>query len=247
MRNLRGFSVKQRVTAVFRCDRWRRRRSPGLYQRLDPPATCRVKLIPSILSLTRNLKSKAKAICTKAQYFSGPSCQRPAAVPKGHLAVYVGRREDDFERVLVPVMCFNHPLFGELLRDVEEEFGFSHPGGITIPCRISEFERVRTRIMEGEDKDQNTKGILFLQGNKSLNMNKETNQEQSHLEWDLLSFLPRSSAQLCPSVTVHRRSEKKRLLRSSAAVSISSYQLSKPAFWAQGENISKNYYSVNYE
>lgn len=72
----------------------------------------------------------------------------PPPPPKGHLAVYVGgRREGDPpQRYLVPVIYFNHPLFGELLREAEAEFGFQHPGGITIPCPVSRFERVKTRI-----------------------------------------------------------------------------------------------------
>ncbi|MQM12508.1 hypothetical protein Taro_045426 [Colocasia esculenta] len=67
--------------------------------------------------------------------------------PKGHLPVYVGRNDvDPPRRVLVPVIYFNHPLFGELLRGAEEEFDFRHPGGITIPCPISDFESVRTLV-----------------------------------------------------------------------------------------------------
>ena len=70
-------------------------------------------------------------------------------VPKGHLAVYVGQKDGEFRRVLVPVIYFNHPLFGDLLREAEDEFGFQQPGGITIPCRFTEFERVKTRIESG--------------------------------------------------------------------------------------------------
>jgi SAUR family protein len=73
----------------------------------------------------------------------------PVTVPKGHLAVYVGQKDGDFRRVLVPVIYFNHPLFSELLREAEQEYGFEHQGGITIPCRISEFESVQTKIAAG--------------------------------------------------------------------------------------------------
>lgn len=68
--------------------------------------------------------------------------------PKGHLVVYVGGQKDGGppKRYLVPVIDFNHPLFAELLREAEEEFGYHHPGGITIPCPVSRFERVQTRI-----------------------------------------------------------------------------------------------------
>lgn len=78
-----------------------------------------------------------------------PIEKEAVTVPKGHLAVYVGQKDGDYRRVLVPVIYINHPLFTELLRDAEEEYGFNHPGGITIPCRISEFERVQTRIKQG--------------------------------------------------------------------------------------------------
>lgn len=149
MRRLRGFSVKHRVTTLFRC-MFRRHRCSGYYQRLDQPGRYQGRIIRSVVSWTRRLRTKAKAICSRAQ-FSGYFLaeKEPAAVPKGHLAVYVGGGEkgEDFTRVLVPVIYFNHPLFGELLREAEEKFGFNHPGGITLPCRISEFERVQTRII----------------------------------------------------------------------------------------------------
>ncbi|MBA0611187.1 hypothetical protein Godav_011888, partial [Gossypium davidsonii] len=72
-----------------------------------------------------------------------PINEKLTEVPKGHLAIYIGQKDGDYHRVLVPVIYFNHPLFGELLREAEEEYGFSHQGGITIPCRFSEFERVQ--------------------------------------------------------------------------------------------------------
>ncbi|GJY59808.1 auxin-responsive protein SAUR36-like protein [Tanacetum coccineum] len=62
------------------------------------------------------------------------------------MAVYVGQKDGDFKRVLVPVLYINHPLFGQLLREAEEEYGHDHAGGITIPCRFSDFENVKTRI-----------------------------------------------------------------------------------------------------
>ncbi|GJS22925.1 auxin-responsive protein SAUR36-like protein [Tanacetum coccineum] len=67
-------------------------------------------------------------------------------VPRGHLAVYFGEKEDDARRVLVPVIYFNHPFFGDLLRQAEKVYGFDHHGSIHVPCRISEFESVQSRI-----------------------------------------------------------------------------------------------------
>lgn len=45
---------------------------------------------------------------------------KEVTVPKGHMAVYFGQEDSDFHRILVPVIYFNHPLFSELLREVEE-------------------------------------------------------------------------------------------------------------------------------
>ncbi|CAA7399763.1 unnamed protein product [Spirodela intermedia] len=71
----------------------------------------------------------------------------PKPPPRGHLAVYVGREGvDPLYRVMVPVVFFNHPLFGELLKSAQEEFGFCRSGGIVIPCPISDFESVRRRV-----------------------------------------------------------------------------------------------------
>ncbi|MCD9646366.1 hypothetical protein HAX54_036139 [Datura stramonium] len=96
----------------------------------------------------RRLGAK-RALCfgkTNPGYFRVGQEPKKMSVPKGHLAVYVGEQEDDTCRVVVPVMYFNHPLFAELLREAEMVYGYNHPGRIQIPCRISEFENVKSRI-----------------------------------------------------------------------------------------------------
>ncbi|RDY01201.1 Auxin-responsive protein SAUR36, partial [Mucuna pruriens] len=122
------------------------------YTRLDssPSRNPMTKL----LTWGQKLKRGARSLCANRRpgYIpigSDPVCDRVPAVPKGHSAVYVGEENGEFRRVLVPVIYFNHPLFSELLREAEKEFGFQHPGGITIPCRLTEFERVKTRIASG--------------------------------------------------------------------------------------------------
>lgn len=154
MRKISGFKLGKRVVNLCR---WfsRRRRGRSGYHRIQPPAV-QTKTISLLSDWGRRLKTTAKMICSSKPYLGRSSSylqvgkQMPAAaVPKGHLAVYVGQKDADFQRVLVPVIYFNHPLFGELLRESEEEFGFHHPGGITIPCRISDFESVQTRIAAG--------------------------------------------------------------------------------------------------
>ncbi|XP_042439580.1 auxin-responsive protein SAUR36-like [Zingiber officinale] len=73
------------------------------------------------------------------------------APPKGHLAVYVAEKEGErARRYVVPAVYFNHPLFRELLREAEEEFGFHHSGAITFPCQAAKFESVSSRIAAGD-------------------------------------------------------------------------------------------------
>ncbi|KAJ8767303.1 hypothetical protein K2173_017347 [Erythroxylum novogranatense] len=61
----------------------------------------------------------------------------PPGVPKGYLAVYVGLEP---RRFIIPTSHLSHPLFKVLLEKAEEEFGFDHSGGLTIPCEIETFK-----------------------------------------------------------------------------------------------------------
>ncbi|XP_051123444.1 auxin-responsive protein SAUR36-like [Andrographis paniculata] len=152
MGRIRGFLLKHRVFKIFR----RRCRSSAAYRRLDSPlyAGAKGKPFSSLVKWSRRLRTKAKAILSSRpgsgrgylRVGQDPGPGKPDHIPKGHMAVYVGQKDCDFQRILVPVVYFNHPLFGDLLKESEKEFGFHHPGGITIPCRISEFERIQTRI-----------------------------------------------------------------------------------------------------
>lgn len=53
---------------------------------------------------------------------------------------------EEKQRFIVPVMYFNHPLFMQLLKEAEEEYGFDQKGTITIPCNVEEFRQVRGMI-----------------------------------------------------------------------------------------------------
>ena len=88
--------------------------------------------LPSLLS---NLKC-----FSGSSSFLNRNCQRD--VPKGHLAVYVGRQIQK-KRFVVPITYLDQPLFQVLLRHSEEEFGFDHPmGGLTISCEEDEFVKL---------------------------------------------------------------------------------------------------------
>ncbi|XP_010548293.1 PREDICTED: auxin-induced protein 15A-like [Tarenaya hassleriana] len=55
----------------------------------------------------------------------------PDDVPRGHFAVYFGQNRS---RHIIPIAWLSLPEFQPLLRLSEEEFGFNHDMGLTIPC-----------------------------------------------------------------------------------------------------------------
>ncbi|OWM83923.1 auxin-responsive protein SAUR50-like [Punica granatum] len=67
----------------------------------------------------------------------------PFDVPKGHFAVYVGENRS---RYIVPVSFLTHPEFQYLLQQAEEEFGYDHDMGITIPCEEVVFRSLTSML-----------------------------------------------------------------------------------------------------
>ncbi|KAI3727501.1 hypothetical protein L6452_16117 [Arctium lappa] len=143
MNKIRGFRIKHKLVRVIK---WGLHRRPiqSDYLRLNPP-TYTAKAMSKLCGFARSLKKNICCRKSASNYIRlGEEERNP--VPKGHLAVYVGEKEDAAHRVLVPVIYFNHPLFGDLLREAEKVYGFNYHGGIHVPCRISEFENVQTKI-----------------------------------------------------------------------------------------------------
>ncbi|KAI3468897.1 hypothetical protein Pfo_025560 [Paulownia fortunei] len=147
MGKTRGFRLGRKLVKVFKwCFHRRTRRRATAYQRLKPSAGP----ISKLCKWVHSLRSGAGGLCSgkiNSGYIQlGKEPVEKPKLPKGHLVVYVGEKEDDTCRVLVPVIYFNHPLFGELLREAEKVYGFNHPGGIQIPCPKSELENVQMKI-----------------------------------------------------------------------------------------------------
>lgn len=67
----------------------------------------------------------------------------PGDVPKGHFAVYVGENRS---RYIIPISWLDHPEFQILLQQAEEEFGFKHDMGLTIPCEEVVFRSLTEMI-----------------------------------------------------------------------------------------------------
>jgi len=61
-------------------------------------------------------------------------------IPQGYCAVYVGENRI---RYVIPISFLHQPVFQNLLRQAEEEFGFDHDRkGLTLPCRQDVFESI---------------------------------------------------------------------------------------------------------
>ncbi|GMJ07263.1 SMALL AUXIN UPREGULATED RNA 39 [Hibiscus trionum] len=78
------------------------------------------------------------------------SPEPPPDVPKGYLAVYVG---PELRRFIIPTSYLSHPVFTILLEKAEEEFGYDHNGGLTLPCEIETFKYLLTCI-ENHPKEE---------------------------------------------------------------------------------------------
>lgn len=73
----------------------------------------------------------------------------PLDVPKGHFAVYVGENRS---RYIVPISFLSHPEFQSLLQRAEEEFGFDHDMGLTIPCEEVVFRSLTSMLRWKDDQ-----------------------------------------------------------------------------------------------
>ncbi|XP_010489444.1 PREDICTED: auxin-induced protein 15A [Camelina sativa] len=82
------------------------------------------------LSQKASIKQMVKR-CSSLRKMKNQEDDLPQDVPKGHFPVYVGQNRS---RYIVPISWLDHSEFQTLLRRAEEEFGFNHDMGITLPC-----------------------------------------------------------------------------------------------------------------
>ncbi|KAI3471253.1 hypothetical protein Pfo_027916 [Paulownia fortunei] len=78
-------------------------------------------------------------------HFGGSGRREMRSIPKGCVAITVGQGAEQ-QRFIIPVIYVNHPLFTQLLKEAEEEYGFDQEGPINIPCHVEEFCHVRGMI-----------------------------------------------------------------------------------------------------
>ncbi|XP_042476503.1 uncharacterized protein LOC122058099 [Macadamia integrifolia] len=99
-------------------------------------------------AINRRLKNAYVLCDSDEENWNSP--EPPPDVPKGYLAVYVG---PELRRFIIPTTYLSLPMFKLLLEKAEEEFGFDHKGGLTIPCEIETFKFL-LKFMENNHKDQ---------------------------------------------------------------------------------------------
>ncbi|KAK9698715.1 hypothetical protein RND81_08G125800 [Saponaria officinalis] len=155
-RRVRGFKLGRKIIRVFKYFTRYSKTSYNNYHKLNTQTIQNNKTISKLRKWGRKIKHGLLNPGSTRRYIRlghGPKPNtKPSRVPKGHLAVYVGKPDGDTWRVLVPVLFLNHPLFEKLLKESEDVYGYDHPGRITIPCPISEFENVKTRIAAARTK-----------------------------------------------------------------------------------------------
>ncbi|CAN4107430.1 unnamed protein product [Withania somnifera] len=93
-------------------------------------------------AILKQIMKRCSSLGKKSGY--NDECHPPIDVPKGHFAVYVGENRT---RYIVPISFLNYPEFQCLLRCAEEEFGFHHDMGITIPCEEFIFQSLTSMLM----------------------------------------------------------------------------------------------------
>lgn len=103
---------------------------------------------PNVGGISPAIKRRLTEMCCDSDEESCQSPEPPPDVPKGYLAVYVG---PELRRFIIPTSYLSHSLFKVLLEKAEEEFGFDHRGGLTIPCEIETFKYL-LKCMENHHK-----------------------------------------------------------------------------------------------
>ena len=103
------------------------------------------QIIKAFCKFAKGYKAIGYALSRKKTHYfvmedeaMGRSCSSlPTDVSKGHCAVFVGKER---RRFVIPASYFNHSLFRALLQKAEDEYGFGHQIGLTLPCDEVAFE-----------------------------------------------------------------------------------------------------------
>lgn len=86
----------------------------------------------------------------QSSFFSGPK-----GVKQGHFVV-IATEGCKPERFFIELGYLHHPDFVKLLKQAEEEFGFSQVGALAIPCEPDDLKRII------DSKKDRTKGNIII-------------------------------------------------------------------------------------
>ncbi|TQE12519.1 hypothetical protein C1H46_001910 [Malus baccata] len=96
-------------------------------------------------STSSNGSSKSMKFFKRTLSFTDVSAAQNDIVPKGFLAMCVGK---ELKRFIIPTEYLGHQAFRILLQEAEEEFGFQQEGVLKIPCEVSVFEKILKMVEE---------------------------------------------------------------------------------------------------
>ncbi|VFQ82966.1 unnamed protein product [Cuscuta campestris] len=99
--------------------------------------------LPLQTAAIKQILRRCSSMGRKTAGYDGDEMSPPVDVPKGHFAVYVGEKR---VRHIVPISFLSRPEFQCLLRRAEEEFGFDHDMGITLPCEELAFRSLTSML-----------------------------------------------------------------------------------------------------
>ncbi|GAA0158069.1 hypothetical protein Leryth_011365 [Lithospermum erythrorhizon] len=128
---------------------------------------------------------------TESTLSSNTSTSNDSVVPKGYLAVCVGR---ELKRFVIPMEYLTHQAFGILLREAEEEFGFQQEGVLKIPCEVSMFEKI-LKMMEQRRGGFFLHEMRYGNGDSDQMSSSCYSSSPDHHNCELIS--PSHHAQLC--------------------------------------------------
>lgn len=76
---------------------------------------------------------------------STKSVPQNKVAPVGWFPIYVGAEK---ERFVIRTEQVNHPLFQNLLEEVESEYGYGNKGPLMLPCEVGEFVDVMMEMAD---------------------------------------------------------------------------------------------------
>ncbi|KAL9462702.1 hypothetical protein AB3S75_000663 [Citrus x aurantiifolia] len=136
---------------------------------------------------TTNSATKSIKFLKKTLSFNDVSTASNDVVPKGFLAVCVGK---ELKRFKIPTEYLSHQAFVILLREAEEEFGFQQEGVLKIPCEVSVFENILKLVEEKRD-------VVFYLHELGFNINADNKEMINCCYSSDCELTPSHHLQLC--------------------------------------------------